>query len=80
MDAFAEAIKAVKNLAPQDNNPNQSGFYDADMLAELECSHLRLVEAAVQAMAYLSPCLYAHGALRRAVDQAETIRRKAGLP
>ena len=73
-----EALKAVRNLAPQDNE-RMTGSYTAEMLGQMEASHLRLIEAAAQAMAYLIPCLYAHGALKRAVDQANDIRAKVGL-
>lgn len=57
----------------------RTGSYTADDLAALEANHLRLIEAAASAMAYVNPHLYVYGALKRAITQAEELRKKVGL-
>ena len=73
MHTLEIAMQAVRNM------PERSGFYTAEELIMLELNHLRLMEAAQNALAYLNPNLYAYASLQRAVEQAETIRKVAGL-
>lgn len=83
--AMDEALKAVENMGTGNVIPvafppfERTGSYTADDLAALEANHLRLIEAAASAMAYVNPHLYVYGALKRAIAQAEEIRKKVGL-
>ena len=83
--AMDEALKAVKNMAPQDEvrenfiPSHMTGSYTGETLAQLEVSHLRLMEVAANALAYLNPHLYAYQSIKCALEQAETIRAKVGI-